>query len=245
MKVLSRFLKWFATVAREKLSYSSLTDLVDKVRDIISYLCGEQIPEIKAELDGEGEMELLMQNSCHPPLETSWQPTEYRPLSLRIYNLSVACNVALFSGWEPEEFTLKLLRRRHGNKHFGVHFHDNKVTGVLPTEAESEIIDQWTTIVTLLPSLQNVGFQKRLATAKQSEWYTSEIEGREQTNRDTTIGRYAEENGIEIFLSFSALCLHLAVSETDGQTQNRLLQMSLSILFPIVSQRFLMLSLLR
>ena len=45
--------------------------------------------------------------------------------------------------------------------------------------------------------MQNVGFQKRLATAKQSEWYTSEIEGREQTNRDTTIGRYAEENGID------------------------------------------------
>jgi hypothetical protein len=169
------------------------------------------------------------------PLKTSWQPAEFGPLSLRIYNLSVACNVALFSGWESEEFTLRLLRRRHGNKHFGVHFHDRRVAGILSAEIEDSICQQWTQIATLLPSFPVVNFSERLAGAKESDWYKDEVEDRKQTTGDAPIARYAEEDGVAIHLAFSALCLHLAASENDGKVRNRLLQISLSVLLPIVS----------
>lgn len=218
----------------DKLSYSCLKDIVEQSRTIVSFLCGKKIPEFSL----EGKIDVVADREWVGfPIDWA-QPEAYRPLSLRTYNLIVGCNVALFSGWEPDEFTLRLLRRRHGNKHFGVHFNDRRVAGILSNEIEDEVCKQWDQLATLLPLFPAVNFSKRLAAAKSSDWYKNELESRQQSRGDAPIARYAEEDGVRITLAFSALCLHLVASENDKKVRNRLLQIPLSVLLPIVSGRF-------
>jgi hypothetical protein len=167
------------------------------------------------------------------PINTTWQAPEYRDISLRVYNLTVACNVSLFSGWEPEEFTFRLLRRRHGHKHFGVHLRERRVTGYLNSRMEGEIARQWCEVRKLLPAFPDVKFDERVNAIKESEWYKTEVEDRKTTLEGTNIARYGEDSAEELYLAFSSLCLHLASSEKKPMTINRLLHTSLSILLPV------------
>jgi hypothetical protein len=147
----------------------------------------------------------------------------------------VACNVSLFSGWEPEEFTLHLLRRRHGNKHFGVHIEEGRIAGYLSPEFEAEVAGQWNEIAKLLPKFPFIGFSERLAKVKGKEWFKAEVEDRKEKTRGAPIARYGEEDGMHICLGFSAMCLRLAGTCFDESIWNQLVQASLSVLLPVVS----------
>jgi hypothetical protein len=199
---------------------------------IISFLAGKPIPDFKARFKIE---DLKTTEWSQFPLKSSWQPDEYRTISLRVYNLCVACNVSLFSGWEPEEFHLHLLRRRHGNKHFGVHIEDGRIAGYLSPEFNTEIAKQWNEIARLLPKFPLISFSERLARVREKEWFKAEVEDRKEKTRGAPIARYAEEDGVHVYLGFSALCLRLAGTCFDQNIWNQLVQASLSVLLPIVS----------
>ena len=142
------------------LAYSQLNDVLSFSTRILSFLGGHSIPDFKS---GATIDDLKTYEFASLPIKASWQPDEYRSISLRAYNLCVACNVSLFSGWEPEEFTLRLLRRRHGNRHFGVHIEDGRISGYLDPLLEDDIARQWRVVAKLIPSFPVVGFSERLA----------------------------------------------------------------------------------
>jgi hypothetical protein len=62
------------------------------------------------------------------PLPCLWQTSLHVKISLRAYNLCVACCVSAFSGWEPSEFNLDNLRSSEGN-FFGVTLDGQWVAG--------------------------------------------------------------------------------------------------------------------
>lgn len=169
------------------------------------------------------------------PLSAGWQAEEYRPLSLRVFNLTVACNISLFSGWEPEEFTLRLLRRRHGHRHFGVQLRDDKrLAGFLSMEIEEQISRQWCAIRRILPEFPDLQVKERLGAVKETSWYKSEVERRgKEFSNPGDMARFEEEAGENLFLAYSDLCIQLATSETNPDVVNRLLHSSLSILLPV------------
>ncbi len=66
------------------------------------------------------------------PLPNEWQTDFERNLSIKAYNLCVACCVSAFSGWETEEFSVDKLRSRNDDTNFfGVTFANHRVVGEL------------------------------------------------------------------------------------------------------------------
>lgn len=64
------------------------------------------------------------------PLPNEWQTDFEKKLSLKAYNLCVACCVSGFSGWETEEFSVDKLRSRNDDTNFfGVTFANRHVVG--------------------------------------------------------------------------------------------------------------------
>ena len=226
----SRCLRWLAEEGTSQLSYNQLNTVLEYTRTILSFLSGYSgVPNHNRSAD---VVSLRDERWSSIPLGAGWQAEEYRPLSLKVFNLTVACNVSLFSGWEPDEFTLRLLRRSHGHKHFGVHVRDDKrLTGIMSLDIENEICSQWTELHKLLPNLPDFQVQQRLDAVKLSTWYKKEVELREKATEEVT--RYAEDSGERMFLAYSKLCLQLAVSERNPRIVNRLLHTSLSILLPV------------
>lgn len=239
VKIFSRCLRWVSVQDAADLSYSTLCRIHDVARRVVSYISRTNIRDLKAGIDGgdHGQQlgHLRDKKWTEFPISTEWQAPEYRPISLSIYNLSVACSVSLFSGWESEEFTLKLLRRCYGNKHFGIRTQKKRVTGILPPGTEERLEYQWNEVATFLPEFPVLEFQKRLAMMKSTDWYQKEKVERRQFLIDQPIATFAEEEGIVLYLSFSALCLRLAGTVTNEIVRDSLLKTSLSILLPVVS----------
>jgi hypothetical protein len=223
---------WFSKESVGELAYSDLHKVFEESRIIVSQLCGYSISDLKSRIDSESVVE---KDWGQFPVDSSWQSNELKAISLAVYNLVVGCNVSLFSGWEPEEFTLKLLRRRHGNRHFGVHIHDRRITGFVSQALEVEISRQWGQLSKFLPSFPSLDFDKRVIKVKEREWYHKEIEDRKETLEDQRIARFSEGEGLNLYISFSSLCLFLAKSETNDKVRNQLFQLSLSVLLPLVS----------
>lgn len=232
MTVCNKCTNWFSKDSNGELSYSKLHDTLEQSRIILSQLCSHPIRDLK----DPGSMEIVMEKEWGVfPVASSWQSSECRAISVTVYNLAVGCNVSLFSGWEREEFTLKLLKRRHGNKHFGVHIHDRRITGYLSVAQELEISRQWSQLKTLLPPFPELNFDERISEVKQRDWYRKEVENRQQTVGSNEIARFGEDEGVSLFLAFSSLCLQLVTSENNAKVRDRLFQLCLSVLLPIVS----------
>lgn len=231
VKICAKCLSWLTTDAIGHLPYSRLYDVIEYTRNINTFFGGAAIPSFKERVNTR---DLISHDWGEIPISASWQGVDYRPLSLRTYNLTVACNVSLFSGWEPDEFTLRLLRRRYGNKHFGVYMRpDRRVTGFLSKSMEEEISRQWHALYQLLPDFPDVGFDEKLRAVKQTDWYKNEVEDRKKMVQGTEIARYCEEEAETVMLAFSSLCLWMLHSEENISMKSRLLQVSLSILLPV------------
>ena len=169
------------------------------------------------------------------PVQSSWQLAQYKPISLRIYNLCVASNTSVFSGWEPDEFNLRLLRRRHGDMHFGVRIDDGRLAGHLNSSFEREVCRQWEDLKALLESFPDVEYKRRLSEVKEADWYKNEVQERKKKKPDEPIAQFFEEDGIRVFLAYSSTCLRMATSSKDKHSWNGLIQAALSVLIPIVS----------
>jgi hypothetical protein len=219
-----------------EISYSALKNLVDQCTTIVSYLCGNSIPELN-NID-ESEMTLLDGTTTFP-VQSSWQSAELRMLSICAYNFAVACNVSLFSGWESEEFTMKILKKRYGeNRHFGVHIGDRRLAGCLPRTVADELSRQWESWAKMQPTFPKLDFAGKMKIVKRSEWFQSETKSREETLRDGIIATHAEEDALELFLGYAAMCTQLSRSETDKRISTRCQQLALSIFLPLVSPIF-------
>jgi len=161
-------------------------------------------------------------------------------LSICTYNFSVACNVSLFSGWESEEFTMKVLKKKHGqHRHFGVHIGDRRLAGCLPRTVEDELKRQWELLAKMRPTYPKLDFDGKMKIVKQSEWFQAENKSRKETLSHVPIASYAEEDALELFLGYAAMCTHLSRSEVDKRVSDRSQQLALSVLLPLVSVFFL------
>lgn len=218
------------------MPYSALKKSVDQCTTIVSYLCGSSIPELN-NID-ERDVPLLVGPKIFP-IQSSWQSIEFRTLSICTYNFAVACNVSLFSGWESEEFTMKILKKRAGqNRHFGVHIGDRRLAGCLPRTIQAELDQQWELLAKFQPALPKLDFAGKMEIVKRSEWFQSESKSRKETLSHSIIACHAEEDALELFLGYAAMCTHLSRSETDKRVSIRCQQLALSILLPLVSQIF-------
>ena len=217
-----------------KLPYSVLKNLVGQCTTIVSYLCGNSIPELN---DIEKRDMTILEESKTFPVKSSWQPAEFRMLSICTYNFSVACNVSLFSGWESEEFTMKVLKRRCGqHRHFGVHIGHKRLAGCLSRTVEDELKRQWELLAKMRPTFPKLDFTEKLKIIKQSEWFQAESKSRKETLSHAPIASFAEEDALELFLGYAAMCIHLSRSETDERVSTRSQQLALSVLLPLVSE---------
>ncbi|KAL3915684.1 MAG: hypothetical protein SGILL_005529 [Bacillariaceae sp.] len=209
---------------------TSLLEAVRKVQKIISYFVGgNRIPELGC-VEAQTERGSLLE-ATRFPLSVSWQPPQYRTLSDRTYNVAAACNTLPFSGWENEKFSTKLLKRRCGTDHPGLHALGTKVTGFLPSRFEEELKRQWDCFEDLEPELPTTNFQGKLEQVKKSDWYKNEIEGKGCTPDFSSNTKYAEEDALSLFLAYSSLCLKVAGSSQAGETSFRYKQLALSCRF--------------
>lgn len=223
-----------------ELPYSTLNHLVDQCTVILSYLCGHSIPQLN-DINKQGTP-FLEGAECYP-VQSSWQSAELRMLSICTYNFAVACNVSLFSGWEKEEFTMKVLKKRCGqNRHVGVHIRDRRLAGFLPKTVEQYLNQQWESYTEMQPAFPKLDFAGKLETVKQSEWFQTEKKNREESTHRRLIAVYAEEEALELFLGYSSLCTRLSRSETDKNLSTACQQLAMSILLPLVSRNFFVLT---
>jgi hypothetical protein len=168
------------------------------------------------------------------PLPSSWQSPRHKEVSVRCYNLCISYNVSHFSGWEPREFTLRLMKTRPRCTYFGLQINDGKVAGFLPTHIENEVGRQWERIGFFVPVLSKHKFSIWLAEVKQLPWYNHGYDKHKKAVGEEPISAHAELEGLELMLSHSMLCLNLA-RQRDAHNRNDLLMISLSVLLPIVS----------
>ncbi|VEU42775.1 unnamed protein product [Pseudo-nitzschia multistriata] len=231
VKVLAKCIGWLSTMVLDELPYSALKKLADQCTTVVSYFCGNSISKFND--TEERDMRVLEESETFPVM-SSWQPTELRMLSICTYNFAVACNVSLFSGWESEEFTMKVLRKRQGQlRHFGVHIGDRRLSGCLPDVIEDELNRQWNLLSKIQPSYPKLDFAEKMKSIKQSEWFQSESKTRQETLRHAPIASYAEEDALQVFLAYTAICIHLSRSETDKRLSTRSQQLALSVLVPL------------
>ncbi len=233
VEVAAKCIRWFSNVLLKDISYSKLKTAVDQCTRLVSYLCGNSIPELKGKEDNGTE---YLNGTRGFPVVSSWQSTEFRTLSICTYNFAVACNVSLFSGWESEEFSMKILKRKHNQfSHFGVHIGDRRLAGCLPSNSEDALEHRWESMAEAQPSFPKLDFVGKMKTVKQSEWFQAEAKSRQQTLRKGLIATYVEEHALDLFLGYAAMCINLSRSETDKKVATKCQQLALSIMLPLVS----------
>ena len=232
VKMASKCVNWISSNVVHDSSF--VLEAVRKAQTIVSYFVGgKQIPEL-GQVAVEDERKNLRE-ATRFPLSVSWQPLEYRALSDRTYNVSAACHVPPFSGWENEKFSAKLLKRRCGSAHFRLHVLGNNVTGCLPSRFEEEVKRQWDAFEKLEPGLPKTNFQEKLKLVKRSDWYKKDIEEKGTIIDISSNVKYAEDNALALLLAYSSLCLKAAGSSEVGESSFRYKQLALSVLLPIVS----------
>jgi hypothetical protein len=202
---------------------------------VVSYFVGgNRIPELGGVKKEEERRNLL--EAMRFPLRVTWQPLQYRALSDRTFNISAACNVLPFSGWENEKFSSNLLQRRCGNDFFGLRVQGMNVTGCLPSTIEEELKRQWDCFEAIEPELPKIHFEGKLKLVKESDWYKHDIEAKGGMSDVSTIAKFAEEDALALFLAFSSLCLKVASSSEAKESSFRYKQLALSVLLPLVSE---------
>ena len=84
-------------MALNEIPYSTLKTLVNQCTTIVSYLCGNSIPE---QNDIDEREKVFLTETKNFPFQSSWQSTEFRMLSICTYNFAVSCNVSLYTSSE-------------------------------------------------------------------------------------------------------------------------------------------------
>jgi len=166
------------------------------------------------------------------PLPASWQNSFHEKISLRAYNLCVACCVSSFSGWEPSEFNLDQLRTTDVN-FFGVTLEGPCVAGFLPKHVASAVAEQWEYMQGILPDLEVLPFRLHLDERKKMDWYGKVMRNLEKQSIDSKkVSSYGEEDGVSALLSFSTLCL-IAAEESEDDVKDEFVKLAMSVLLPL------------
>ncbi len=169
------------------------------------------------------------------PLASDWQLPFHRKISLKTFNLCVASCVSSFSGWEPNEFHLDLLRSRDNGNIFGISISGLSVAGFLNSHITDEIGSQWQLVSRILQNLENIEYERSLARRMNAEWYQKVMDNlKRKGSEKNTIACFGEHDALRIMLSFSNLCL-IAAEHNEGDQTNGLLKLSMSVLLPLVS----------
>lgn len=211
-----------------------MENTLQSVQTIVSYFVGgNPIPY----LDGLEEEEAMksLTEAARFPLSTTWQPAEFRLISHRTYNVAASCNVPPFSGWENEQFSTKLLRRRCQDNDYWLHVHDKKITGCLSAGVEEEIKRQFDLLESLEPDIPKSNFEQKLKLVKQSAWFKEKLEDEGSGPDLSAIAQYGEDEMLELFLAYSSMCLEVAKFDDNKKSARRREQLALSVLLPLVS----------
>ena len=230
LEALSRAFSLLPTFSVQLLNKNGkdfLFEVIEKMSTSIGTMCGEA-SSLCLKSEGEQDMEGL---ECFP-FQSSWLSSDMQQLAVRSFNLCVATNVSLFSGWEKDEFNVRLMR--HGNvpNFINISMNDVKVTGCLSTEYENSLSSQWKLIRKLLPPSFTFDFDHQLEIERESADYKESIERLKAAKSMHTISCHGEEEGLTTFLSFSHSCLILATELEDRRLAHHLLRISLSIIIP-------------
>ena len=174
------------------------------------------------------EVENLPPNLKNFPMTSSWLSSNLEALTNMAFNLCVGMNVAQFSGWETDKFSLRLVSRTGDRNFFGITSDDGPISGFVSTSVEEELVNQWKLVQKHHAPDMTFSFHEKLLHLKESEWYTETRENYEAARKRHVIFRYGEDFGLSVLLGFSRLCLSL-----DQRENKRLFHTALSIIMPI------------
>jgi hypothetical protein len=88
----------------------------------------------------------------------------------------------------------------------------------------------------LQPNAPKLPFREKLKEIKESKWFQEEGMKDECLSCKPAFASYAENDALDLFLGFAALCFHMARAESDRRRDNRYHQLALSVLIPVVSK---------
>ncbi len=210
-----------------------LPPLYDKLKLYVSLICKVDIPDN----DGisPGTTTMMVETWRDFPVPSNWQSDDnHIILSRTVYNLAVSCNVSSFSGWEKDEFTLKLLKKNRRETFFGVNVDGDIVEGCLDQDNERYLSEQWQIIENIIPTLCNIDFHNAVSIAKTPEWYRNAATIRQEKFQNIPIACYGEDSALNICLIFSYVGLMTAEIEEDEIKIEGILKNAMSIVLPLV-----------
>jgi hypothetical protein len=230
----SKCFKWISENLPKDGDASLVESTLQNAQVIVSYFVGgSPIPDLEGLEESDAIKSFV--EAARFPLSRTWQPSEFRPLSDRIYNIAASCNVPPFSGWENEKFTSRLLRGRCRNNDYWLHVVGKRITGCLSMEIESEMKRQFELFEELEPKVPKSQFVTKLKLVKESNWYKAKLRKAGGYPNLSEIACYGEEDMLELFLAFSGICLQVSQHEKDRKIARRREQLALSVLLPLVS----------
>jgi hypothetical protein len=162
------------------------------------------------------------------PITSNWQTEDEREMSIRAYNLVVACCVTSFSGHEREEFNLNLLKRNPGgSSYFGISMHEGRVSGPINSDIEMKLQQLWMNLCQHVPFAASLDLSSSLEKAKESTWFDT------TGPRQDLVARYGESCVLLLLLDYSDLCVSLAAAADRGNEET--FRLALSTALPLVS----------
>lgn len=202
-----------------------LLDAVNNMLQPVSQMCSSSLS-----LTLEEPFSIDSMNDL--PLSSSWLSPEMKRVALRSFNLCVATNVSLFSGWEMDEFNVRLIRTGLVPNYFGINMSENQVTGYLSSEIESSLSQQWKLIKQILPPMFAFCFDTTLSAHQDTSDYMELKERLETAKGKHAISCYGEDKALSLLLSFSHTCLLLAIENKDTSFSRNLFLLAMSIVVP-------------
>ena len=212
-------------------------NLLSKLRTALSAICQTSIPN--HENVSAVTSSMLPESWKEYPIPCEWQNDAHRDISARAFNLCIGYTVSAFSGWEKEEFELELLRKRRGPNYFGVKVQGMQVAGYLNASNELELANQWALIEKIIPSLESLSFEDKLAKAKKADWLLESMKKLKNQYQSEKVAVFGEDHAINLLLNYSKLCLLVASEEKEALKEESLLKQSLSIILPMVSKIYI------
>lgn len=204
-----------------------LSGAVHQMSMPVSSICGvSDLP-----LSSETNMSLNDVNVL--PSCSSWMSPTLKQIAMRCFNLCIATNVTYFSGWEAEEFSIRLMRKGLGPNFMGISMKGSKVTGTLSVEVEDSLLVQWRLVQNLASSSFTSQIEATLRETLDSSSYKESKKKLSIASKQHPISCNGEDAALCLLVSFSHTCLLWAVETSENSVQTSLFCLSLSILIPV------------
>ncbi len=105
------------------------------------------------------------------PFTSSWLTSDLTSLSVRTHNICVAPNVSLFSGWQKEQFSDRMLRGE-SIKYFGVDVQDVNLSQAMFLSLQKKFLEeQWKLVCELVGASLSFDFSAKLKALRDTAWY--------------------------------------------------------------------------